>query len=87
MQVENNIIQDIQQRQLCWYGHVERMEDIRIPKQIARWTPTERRKRGRPKASWMGGIQKAMSELNLRPGDWTDRDRWRLGTGGRRRTL
>ncbi|XP_044766420.1 uncharacterized protein LOC123322542 [Coccinella septempunctata] len=86
MQVERTIIDEIQRRQLIWYGHVERMCDERLPKMILKWTPPERRKRGRPKKTWFEGIEKAMSERNLHPGDWQDRKAWRLGTG-RRRTL
>ena len=86
MKVETTIIEEIQRRQLIWYGHVKRMDEERLPKIILNWTPTERRRRGRPRTTWMGGIQKAMSERNLQPGDWNDRRGWKLGTG-RRRTL
>jgi len=34
MKLETTIVEDIQRRQLIWYGHVERMEDTRIPKQV-----------------------------------------------------
>jgi len=54
MKVETTIVDEIQHRQLIWYGHVERMELTRIPKQILKWTPTEKRKRGRPRATWTG---------------------------------
>lgn len=86
MDVKKTILDEIEQRQLIWYGHVERMADERLPKQILKWTPTERKKRGRPKTTWIAGINRAMSERNLLPGDWEDRKRWKLGTG-RRRTL
>lgn len=84
MKVGQTIIDEVQRRQLVWYGHVERMNNGRIPKQILQWVPTERKKRGRPKATWMGGIQKAMSERNPQPGDWENREVWKLGTGRRR---
>jgi len=45
-----------------------------------------KRKRGRQRATWTSGIEKAMSERNRQPGDWEDRRVWRLGTG-KRRTL
>jgi len=51
---------------------VERMEDTRIPKQI-KLSNGRRQKRGRPRATWTGGIEKSMSERNLQPGDWEDR--------------
>jgi len=57
--VETIIVEEIQRRQLIWYGHVERIEDTRTPKQILKWTPTEKRKRGKPTATWTGGVEKA----------------------------
>ncbi|XP_030753967.1 uncharacterized protein LOC115880813 [Sitophilus oryzae] len=86
MGAKKTILDEIEQRQLIWHGHVERMADERLPKQILKWTPAERRKKGRPKATRIERINRAMSERNLLPGDWEDRRQWRLGTG-RRRTL
>lgn len=83
MNVEKTILDHIQEKQLSWYGHVQRMSEHRIPKQIMNWNPLEHRKRGRPKMTWIKGINKAMSTRNLRPGDWEDRDKWRLGTARR----
>lgn len=31
---------------------------------------------GTPKATWISGVQNAMSEKDLRPGDWHDRKDW-----------
>lgn len=76
MNVETTILEEINQRkQLYWYGHVQRMSDERIPKQVLNWVPIERKtkRRGRLKITWMMDIQKAMSESNLQPGDWLDR--------------
>lgn len=82
-----DIIQEIQQKQLCWYGHVQRMKEERIPRKVMDWTPSDRRRCGRLKCTWEQRIQKAMSERNLHPGNWNDKRGWRLGIGGRRRTL
>jgi hypothetical protein len=35
----DNIIQGIDEEQLRWNGHVMRMEDCRIARQVAKWTP------------------------------------------------
>jgi len=35
------------------YGHVKNMPEERITKLIMEWIPRERRKRGRPRKSWM----------------------------------
>lgn len=39
MKVETTIIDEIQRRQLIWYGHVERMNDERLPKLILNGLP------------------------------------------------
>ena len=87
MGVGEDIVEKIEQKQLRWYGHVERMPPERIPRMVLQWIPTDRRKRGRPKCSWIQGIHRAMSDRNLQVGDWNDRETWRQGTGRRRRTL
>lgn len=55
---------------MIWYGQVEMMDEERIPKQILKWISEKRRKRARPKSTWIGGIQRAMSEWNLALGYW-----------------
>jgi hypothetical protein len=47
----------MQARRISWIGHVERMEDIRMPKRVMREKIYTRRKRGRPKVRWLGDIQ------------------------------
>jgi hypothetical protein len=37
-----------------WYGHVQRMEEGRLLKEVTKWRPVGRRKRGRPKLAWAG---------------------------------
>jgi hypothetical protein len=58
--LEETIIKEIEQNQLTWYGHVQRMAERRLPKIALKWMPEERRARGRPK-NWMEGIKKAMN--------------------------
>jgi len=38
----------------------------------------ERRKRGRPRKTWMEGVQAAMTTGNLEPDQWRNREEWRL---------
>jgi len=59
------------------YGHVQRMEEGRLPKQAMKWNPPGRRKRGRPKLTWAEGIRGLMGEKGLVEEDWNDRDEWR----------
>lgn len=39
MGVKQDIVDDIKIKQLKWYGHVQRMPEERLPKQILKWTP------------------------------------------------
>jgi len=85
--LEETIIKEIEQNQLTWYDHVQRMAEGRLPKIPLKWMPKQNRARGRPKKSWMGGIKKAMNERNLNEGRWEDRKQWSLGVGQRRKTF
>jgi hypothetical protein len=66
MEVTTTIINKIKKKQLKCYGHVQRMGENRIPKMVMEWSPSERRKRGRPAIIWISRIRKAISERNLR---------------------
>jgi hypothetical protein len=48
-----NIIDIIERKRLQWYGHLKRIQDERLPKLIMEWIQGERRKRGRPRKTWM----------------------------------
>ena len=60
-----------------WYGHVQRMEEGRLPKEVMKWRPPGKRKRGRPKLTWAEGIRGLMGEKGLMEEDWNDRGNWR----------
>jgi len=77
MNVTRSVLDDIKTQQLKWYGHVQRMEGGRLPKNVMKWSPPGRRKRGRPTASWAEGIRGLMGEKGLMEEDWKDRDNWR----------
>ena len=68
--LEETIIKEIEQNQLTWYGHVQRMEEGRLPKIALKWMPKQKRARERPKENWMEGIKKVMNERNLNEGQW-----------------
>jgi len=71
--LEETIIKEIEQNQLTWYGHVQRMTEERLPKIALKWMSKQKRARGRPEKNWMEGIKKAMDERNLNEGQWKDR--------------
>jgi len=77
----------IEQKRLQWYGHVKRMPEERIPKLIMDLISRERRKRGRPRKTWMEGVKAAMTIGNLEPDQWRNREEWRLVSGRRRQML
>ena len=37
-------VADIKTKQIQWYGHVQRMEERRLPKEVTKWRPLGRRK-------------------------------------------
>jgi hypothetical protein len=85
--LEETIIKEIEQKELTWYGHVQRMAEGRLPKIALKWMPKQRKARGRPKKNWMEGKKMAMHERNLNEGHWEDRKQWSLGVGQRRKTF
>ena len=77
----------IEKKRLQWYGYVKRMPEERIPKLITEWISLERRKRGRPRKTWMEGVQAAMTTRNLETDQWRNREEWHLVSGRRRQLL
>ena len=55
-----------------------------ITKLIMGWMPGERRKRGRPRGTWMEGVRAAMKTRHLEADQWLNRKEWCLGSGRRR---
>jgi hypothetical protein len=45
MGMKKDILQEMEELQLRWYGHVMRMEDCRIARQVAEWNPQARQTR------------------------------------------
>jgi hypothetical protein len=52
----------IKTKQTQWYGHVQRMEEGRLPKEVMKWRPPEKRNRERPKLTWAEGIKGLIGE-------------------------
>jgi hypothetical protein len=83
--LEETIIKEIEQDQLTWCGHVQRMAEGRLPKIALKWMPKQTRSRGRPKKNWMESIRQTMKERNLKESQWKDRKQLSLGVGQRRK--
>jgi hypothetical protein len=87
MDAPDTILDEITRKQLIWYGHVERLGPTRLPKILIIWKPEGRKKRGRPRRTWKDGMYTAMSETDLRMGEWNNRRQWNMEVGRRRQTL
>ena len=61
------------------------MQEERLPKLILELIPGERRKRGRPRKTWMEGVRAAMKTKHLERDQCLNRKEWCLGSGRRRR--
>jgi hypothetical protein len=74
-----DIVRFVKARRISWTGHVERMEDSRMPNRVMRENIYTRRKRGRPKVRWLDDIQEDLREMGIE--GWRrkarDRDQWR----------
>ena len=68
--VTRSLLDDINTKQVKCYGHVQRMEEGRLPKNVMKWSSLGRRKRGRPKATWAEEIKGLTEEKRLMEGDW-----------------
>jgi hypothetical protein len=55
--LEETIVKETEQNQLTWYGHVQRIEEGRLPKTALQWIPKEKRARERPKEKLDGGYK------------------------------
>jgi hypothetical protein len=53
------------------------MEEERLPKEVIKWRPPGRKKRGRPKLTWAEEIRGLMGENGLMEEDWNNRSNWR----------
>jgi len=72
MDVPDTILDEITQKQLIWYGHVERMDPTQLSKAMLNWKPEGRKKQSHPRKTWKDGIYTAISERDLRMGKWNN---------------
>ena len=73
----------IRAQRLRWAGHVARLSDGSMVKEVARGTPFGRRPPGRPRMRWADNVVADLALLGVQnPEDWwelaQDRRRWRL---------
>jgi hypothetical protein len=77
--VKRPIVRFVKARSISWIGHVERIEDSRMPKRVMREKIYTRRKKGRPNVRWLDDVQEDLREVGIE--GWRreaqDRDQWR----------
>ena len=71
----------IERNQLCWYGHMVRMSENRLPRKARECKPTGRRGKGCPRSTWNDTVMAALEERNIDRREArslaADRNRWR----------
>jgi hypothetical protein len=74
-----NIIKWIKGQIISWLGHLERMEEDRMPKKIFTQEPEGLKRRGRPRKGWREEVERDLQVLGVRR--WRelvmDRGKWR----------
>jgi hypothetical protein len=76
MGIKENIVQEIQEQQLRWYGHVKR----RTEKLLNRLQNGSHRGKGSEvdqSTTWKDGIRESMKRRELKGEECMDRDLWR----------
>ena len=69
MNITISILDYIRYKPLNWYGHVQRMDQERLPRRILEWCPPGKRRKGRSRNSWMQEVTTGMRERERGIGD------------------
>ena len=68
---QQNIVKWIKGQRISWLGHLERMEEDRMPKKIFTQELEGTRRSGRPRKGWKEEVERDLQVLGVR--------RWRVG--------
>ena len=60
-----NIINHIQAR-LSWFGHLHRMPEEKMVKEVCKWKAMSIRPQGRPKNRWEDDVRNDMKKLKIK---------------------
>jgi hypothetical protein len=73
-----NIVKWIKGQRISWLGHLERMEEDRMPKKIVTQELEGTRRRGRPRKRWKEEVERDLQVLGVRRCRElvTDRKKW-----------
>jgi len=76
---EENIVKWIKGQRISWLGHLERMEEDRMPRKIFTQELEGARRRGRPRKEWKEEVERNLQVLGVRR--WRelviDREKWK----------
>jgi len=79
MNTGENIVKWIKGQRISWLGHLERMEEDRMPKKIFTQELEGTRRRGRPRKGWKEEVERELQVLGVRR--WrelvADRKKWK----------
>jgi len=74
-----NLVKFIKSGRIRWLGHVERMDEEKIPKRVMLARMEGTRRQGRPRSRWIYEIKKDLQQMGIR--NWRsiakDREEWR----------
>jgi len=74
-----NIVKWIKGQRISWLGHLERMEEDRMPKKIFTQEPEGMRRMGRPRERWEEEVERDLQVVGVRR--WrqlvADRKKWK----------
>jgi len=79
MSTGENIVKLIKGQRISWLGHLEKMEEDRMPKKIFTQELEGMRRRGRPRKRWKEEVERDLQVLGVR--SWrevvVDRKKWK----------
>ena len=61
-----NIVNYIKAQRLSWFGHIQRMSEVRATKKMFKWNPLTKRPRGRPKYRWKDIIIQGLGQMKIK---------------------
>jgi hypothetical protein len=74
-----NIINYIKSQRLAWFGHIHRMPENSMVKEVYEWSPALTRSLGRPKNRWEDDIKSDITKVKI--ANWRDciqnRPKWK----------
>jgi hypothetical protein len=62
---EADNVQYTKAQRIKWWGHLNRMEEIKLVKKIAEWNPIRVKTKGRPKDRWRDAVIHDLKKLKL----------------------